>query len=509
MLEKIFQRSEKYDPVHPRDPGLRKVFGGLFRNTSSGESITEDTALTINAFNSGVRIISETMGMLPWRVMRREGNSKIEAVNDYRFPLLNFQPNRYQNTFEYVECMIQSLEYRGRAVAEIIYGPGGRITDLLPLEMNELTPFRAPDGTIAFEHMPKNGNRRVLLSDEVVDLRGPTKDGVNCIDPIMAHAETLGISKASERYAATFFGNGATLSGVLETDYKLGDETYQRMQEWLQRNAGIGRSHNPAILEHGMKWKPVSLNAEQSQLLQTRKFQVEEVARMLRIPAYKLQLMENVKFNTTEQQAIDFVTDTLLPRIRRFEMAHDRALFSSLERKRLYNNINASELLRGDSKARAEHSRIMWNMGAYSVDEVRGVEGLNPIEGGDRRYVPVNVMPVDKVDEVIGNGTSEPTVGERNLKPVIRSAFERIVNAENNAIERGKDMVAFYEKHLSFIERNLKPVAEVYGADVAKYASGYYVEKLKEFEQMRGQKWEDSRIDLDVEHFMKWVEDNE
>lgn len=508
-LEKFLSRSTKFDPVHPRDPGLSSMFGGLFSNTSSGISVTPQNAMQITAVYSAVSIISESIAMLPWDVYRINGDTRERVPNDSRHALLSRKPNRFQNSLEYRETMLSMLLLRGRAVAEIITDNKGVVTDLIPLHPDTIQPFKAPDGTIAIAHTPQGGKRRILLDGEFIDLRGLSLDGVNCLSPIDANAETLGISKAAEAYAGNYFGNSTVVSGVLETENNLSDTAYKRLREWTERHQGIGRSHNPAILEAGLKWKPVSLSPENSQLLLTRSYQVEDVARIFRIPAYKLQRMDSVKFNTTEQQAIDFVTDTLLPRIKRFELVHDNALFNPAEN--MGSEINLKGLLRGDSKTRAEFYRVMWNMGVYNANKILRLENENPIPYGDTYYVPVNVVPTDKL-ESIDQGTNN-YARYNNIKPFIRSIFTRIYNAEKSATEKGKDAVSFFANHGKFIENISSPLVDSLSGNISTdelraYFNRFYIEKMREFNEL-GHVKDESRIDLDTENFIKWVGENE
>ena len=397
MLSKIFQRAEKYDPVHPRDPGLSKLFGGLFSNTSSGVSVTPENSLSITAVYAAVKIISESVSMLPWSVFNIDGNTRTLANADPRHWLLHRKPNRFQNTIEYRQLMMTYLLLKGRAVSEIIINKSGVVTDLIPLHPDHITVFRAPDGRLAYSHRPPEGKSRVLLQDEVVDVRGISYDGVRCLSPIEANAEALGVGKASEIYAAKYFGNGTVVSGVLETDTEMTDTTYKRLKEWTERHQGVARSHNPAILEGGLKWKSISINPEDAQLLETRSHSVEDVARIFRIPAYKLQRMDSVKFNTTEQQAIDFNTDTLTPNIKTLELAHDMVLFSEKEQRKLVSTISLLDLNGADSKTRVEYYRGMFNMGSMSPNEIRASEGMNPIKDGDKYYIQVNQTTTDSL----------------------------------------------------------------------------------------------------------------
>ena len=471
LISRIFERSEKVSPIHPRDPALSFLFGGG-QSTSSGVLISEQTAMTITAVYSAINIVAETIAMLPWNVTEVTDNGRRLAVDDPRFHLLNKQPNRYQNSFEYREMMISHLLLRGRAVSEIIVDNSGVITDLLPLQPDTFRAFRVPDGTIAFQ---VNGNR-ILLADEVVDLRGhpDPNDTTQCLSPIKANAEALGIVKAADGYAGSFFGNGTVVSGVLETDAALSDNAYTRLQQWTERHQGVARSHNPAILEEGLTWRQTSINAEDAQLLESRKFGVEDVARIYRIPSYKLGIMDRANFNNVEQQGIDFKNDTILPRTIRLESAIDRAIFTKVEQRRLNNRLDMLVLMRGDSKARADYYKQRWATGSMSANEIRRAEDENGIgEEGDRYYVPVNFMPTD----MIGNEPAPTT------EPLVRSVFDRLETAQRKILERCGDdeekLTAALESHRAFIDRNVEPIIESFGSRATSWIDHYYVRVLK------------------------------
>lgn len=400
------ERSESVNPLHPRDPALAVLFGGG-AGTSSGVLISENTAMSITAVYAAVNLVSETIAMLPWNMYERLNPGRKIALDDPRHMLVSDQPNRWQNSYEFREMLVSQLMIRGRSLCEIIVNSRGDVTDLMPLQPGTYSPFYAPDKTVAFSVQQPDGARRILLSDEVIDVRGhpDPNNPLLTLSPIRANSETLGITRASESYAGAFFGNGTVVSGVLETDGALSDNAYTRLKQWTKRHQGVARSHNPAILEEGLKWRQTSVNAEDAQLIETRKHQVDDIARIFRIPSYKLGSMDRANFNNVEQQSIDFATDTIVPKIDKIIRAIDRGIFSIQERKRFYTQIMISKLLRGDSKTRSEYYKTMWQLGSISPNEIRELEEENPIDGGDRYYVPVNYAPVDRIDDFFNGKT--------------------------------------------------------------------------------------------------------
>lgn len=515
-------RAEKFDPIHPKDPALAALFGG-YGQRKAGVIINHDTALSLSGVWCAVTDISQKIAMLPLGLYEYTGNRRTLKTSDPRHILISQKPNRFQNSLEWREMIIGAFLTRGLSVCELITNNRGIVTDIMPLHPDYTEPFKAPDGRIAYLDTYE-GSRRVLLSSEVMALRGFSVDGVKPISPIRANALSLGVAAAADEFSGKYFENGTVVSGVLETDAQLSDKAFDRLRLWTERHQGVGRSHNPAILEEGLKWKTATVSAADAQLIESKRYSLADISRIFHFPLYKLAEMTQAKFANVEQQAIDYVGDTLQPPATRLEFALNDALLSQEERQRLYTKINLKGLLRGDSAQRAAFYKEMFAMGAYSPNDILNLEDENPVEHGDIRYVPVNMAPVGTLGKPADEDKPDPTEdpqpqddepdeempGDRSIsmEPFVRDIVQRVVTAECRALAKiikagtGEEgLVEFYNQHKQFIQRALNPLGE-------RIANEYYTRSLLSVQESGANEqtiadWESGRVDKDTAFLMQ------
>lgn len=452
--------------ANPKDPVLAEWFGGR-SNTSAGVSVTPDSALRMSAVFACVRILSSTVASLPLHIYQYMDNGGRRRAKDHSlYDLLHNLPNKWQTSYEWRQLQAVHLLLRGNAYSYIV--PGRRAVDqLIPLHPDRVTPFKAPDGTVAYEYVQDNGERKVLLGQEVHHLRGISLDGITGISPIEFNRETLGMTLAAEQFGASYFGNGTVIGGVLEHPNRLGDEAYARLKKsWADRHQGPQDAHKPAILEEGMKWVPLGVPPDQAQFLETRKFQISEIARIFGVPPH---MLADVDKSTSwgsgiEEQGIGFVRYVLRPWLILWEQAISRDLLSETDRRDYYAEFNVDALLRGDSAARAEYYKAGINDGWLTRNEVRIKENENPIDGLDEPLQPLNMTAV-------GQQVEEPDESEESLRALHQDQFgramDRIVSCEVKALRRAlnaSDDVTdferraslFYGHHHGFVERHLE-----------------------------------------------------
>lgn len=458
IFESIFKRSSVVSPTHPRDPVLAEIWGNA-SNTAAGVRVTADTALQIIAVYAAVRVIAEAIASLPLRLYRRRRDDTRELARNHGLDrVLHMQPNEWQTSFEWREMTMGHVLLRGNAYSEVIYNNSGSVAQLIPLRPDRVTPFRAPDGQIAYEHYPDNGERRILLFNEVHHIRGLSTDGLMGLDPIALARQSLGMTAAAEEFGARFFGNGTVVGGYLRHPNQLSEEAQHRLvKAWEDRHQGVTRSHRPAVLEEGMEWQSLGIEPEKAQFLETRKFQVNEIARMFRVPPHMLGDLERATFSNIEHQSTEFVRDTLRPWLVRHEQAIWRDLLSTEGQRTYYAEYNAEGLLRGDLQSRAQFYKDMWNISVFSANDIRRKENMDPYEGGDAHYVQVNMQPAN---------------GIRDLYPLYRQAYAKIITAQvrqlRRELERAENADDFRVRaaeflandHRQFIEKNLGPVYE-------------------------------------------------
>lgn len=400
-----------------KDPALIDVMGG--RPTSTGLRVSEDTALNCAAFYAGVRVLSETFASLPSITYRRlPSGGKERAFNHFLYPLLHDLPNPEITSFEMRETMMAHAVTWGNAYAEIVYNGGGKAVEMWPLTPNRVTPKRLRTGDLVYLVDPVDqAEPRLLERWQVHHVRGLSFNGIKGYNPVNLMRESIGLTLAQEEYAARFFGNDASPGGVLEHPQALSDTAYNRLKAWwAERAEGLSRKHRFAILEDGMKWHQVGVEPEKAQVLQSRKFQVAEIARMLRLPPHMIGDLEKATFSNIEEQAIEFVVYSMLPWVRRWEQAQFRDLIPREDRGTIFTEFLIEGLLRGKVKERYDAYAVGRNWGWLSADDVRELENMNPLPDGQGKVYlsPLNMV---SAEDFARDGAE----GEKTLEQVIDS----------------------------------------------------------------------------------------
>lgn len=369
----------------------RAISGGP---TSSGVSVHALSALTLSAVFCAVRLLAESIGSLPLFVLQRQPNGNRDRVPTHAlYSVLHDQSNAEQTAMEFRETMQGHLELRGNAYAEIVRDGGGRVRALWPLHPDCVHPKRNDLGDLVYlVRLPKQSLSVELPARNVLHLRGLGSNGVTGYSTITIMAEALGLGLGAQEYAARFFANDGTPGGVLETDSKLSDVAAKRLKEsWGVQHGGLSNRHRTAILEEGLKWHQIGISAKDAQILESRQFNVVEVARMFNVPAHKLKDLTNATFSNIEHQGIEFVVDAIRPRCVRWEQRIAASLLAPEERANgLFIEHQVDGLLRGDFKTRMDGYAVGRNGGWLSANDIRRLENLNPIKNGDIYLQPLN-----------------------------------------------------------------------------------------------------------------------
>lgn len=361
---------------------------GLFGTSKTGVQVSEDNALTFSAVYAAVRIISETIASIPLNVYQADGETRVKAVGHPVQDLLAKAPNSVSSTFTFREAMASNLVLHGNAYAKIEMNAAGRPTALIPLN-----PMKVEVKVIDGEKVYVFDEKHTYLDYEMLHFVGLSFNGLVGKSPLSMAREAVAIGLAAQEYGARFYSNGANAGGVITAPGRLNTEVVKRLREsWNRAQSGLGSSHSTAILEEGMKYEKIGLDPEAAQFLQSRKFQVNEIARIFRIPPSYLADLENSSTRAnTEQQAIQFVRDCITPYVRRMEVELNRKLFREDE-PNLYAYFTMEGLMRGDQKARYEAYATARQWGWLSVNDIRDLENLNPVEGGDIYLQPLNMV---------------------------------------------------------------------------------------------------------------------
>jgi HK97 family phage portal protein len=369
--------------------------GGASR---SGVNVTEDTAMRVTAYLAAIKIISETIASLPLNVYQEKGDKKERAPNHPLYEVLHYQANPEMTAYTFRETLQGHILNWGNGYAYIDRNGAGAVTALWPLMPNRTRPDRDKNGNLIYwTLLPKTNEPRKLDAFDVLHIPGFGFDGIVGYNPVKLAQEAIGLSLAAEEFGATFFSNGATPSGVIEYPAALSDEALKRYKEEVQgKYSGLGVKHKLMILEEGLKYHQVTIPPDAAQFLETRKFQIAEIARLFRVPLHKLAEMDKATFSNIEHQSIEFVVDTIRPWLVRWEQKIRMQLTSKLDRRNgIYAEFNVEGLLRGDTKSRYEAYAVAIDKGWMNANEVRKKENDNPYEGGDYYRVQLNTAKVN------------------------------------------------------------------------------------------------------------------
>ena len=392
-----------------RDAPTNRTSGSAYSffmgNSTSGKRVNERSAMQMTAVYSGVRILSEAVASLPLHFYKYGKNgSKVKAVDHPLYMLLHDEPNPEMTSFVFRETLMTHLLLWGNAYAQIIRNGKGEIIALYPLMPDRMKVDRDEHGRLYYEYQvssddaPTNKGTTVKLTpDEVMHIPGLGFDGLVGYSPIAMAKNAIGLAIAAEEYGSKFYANGAAPSGVLEHPGTLKDPSKVR-DSWSQTFGGSANSHKVAVLEEGMKYTPISISPNEAQFLETRKFQIDEIARIFRVPPHMVGDLEKSSFSNIEQQSLEFVKYTLDPWVSRWEQNMARSLLSAEEKQKYFIKFNVDGLLRGDYQSRMNGYATARQNGWMSANDIRELENLDRIPaelGGDLYLINGNMTKLE------------------------------------------------------------------------------------------------------------------
>lgn len=388
-------KESRASPSKEMQDFIRGVDVDFIGNSNSGVMVDEVRAMQTSAVYACVKILAETVASLPLHLYRRSKKGKKELAEEHPlFSCLYEIPNDEMTSFEFRETMMTSLLLYGNAYARIIRKQG-HVTELWYLKPQYMSVDRdVTTGKIKYTYSDDITNKTyVYKPSQIFHIKGLSLDGVKGLSPIAQAREAVGLSLATEEYGAKFFGNGARPGGVLEHPGIVKDPEKLR-DSWNQVYQGSKNSHKVAVLEEGMKYHTIGIAPEDAQFLETRKYQVNEICRIFRVPPHLVGDLERATFSNIEHQSIEFVQHTIRPWIVRWEQEISRALLSDEERTIYFARFNVDGLLRGDYKSRMEGYSIGRQNGWLSINDIRSLEDMPlvpPESGGDDYLVNGNM----------------------------------------------------------------------------------------------------------------------
>ncbi len=407
-----------------RDKPQNTLNGGaysfFFGGTTSGKAVNERSAMQMTAVYACVRILAEAIASLPLHVYRyNDTGGKEKAIQHPLYLLLHDEPNPEMSAFSFRETLMTHLLLWGNGYAHVIRNGRGEVLGLYPLMPDQMTVDRDAVGRLYYAYTRSDGDARtmggkstvVLAPSDVLHIPGLGFDGLVGYSPIAMAKNAIGMGLACDEYGASFYQNGAQPGGVLEHPGVVKDPKRVR-ESWNAIYQGSANAHRIAVLEEGMAYKPISISPEQAQFLETRKFQIDEIARIFRVPPHMVGDLEKSSFSNIEQQSLEFVKYSLAPWIARWEQAIQRALFSQDEKKLFFVRFNVEGLLRGDYQSRMTGYSIARQNGWMSANDIRALENLDRIpaeEGGDLYLINGNMTKLADAGAFAGNQGTEET----------------------------------------------------------------------------------------------------
>lgn len=368
----------------------------FFGSSGAGKAVTPETAIQLSTVYACVRVIAETVASLPLNVFERIKSGSERADSHTLQRILHDEPNGEMTSFIYRETMIAHLLLHGNSYSQIIRDGRNRVVSLYPLLPDHMDVDRDRDGVLVYTYTTSKGNRVTLTPMEVLHIPGLGFDGIMGYSPIAQEKNAIGLAIASEEYGSKFFSNGARPSGVLTHPNAVKNPAAVR-ESWNAAYGGSANSGRIAVLEEGMKFEPLAIPNNEAQFLETRKFQVEEICRIFRVPPHLVCNLDHATFSNIEHQSIDFAVHTIRPWLVRIEQAMNRALLQEREKQKYFVQFNIDGLMRGDYQSRMNGYAVGRQNGWLSANDIRKLENLNPIpaeEGGDDYLINGNMLPL-------------------------------------------------------------------------------------------------------------------
>lgn len=442
ILTGLFKSRDKPTNSTPGS-SYRFFFGG----TTAGKPVNERSSMQMTAVYSCVRILAEAVAGLPIHLYQyTDTGGKEKAVKHPLYFLLHDEPNPEMTSFVFRETLMTHLLLWGNAYAQIIRNGKGEVIALYPLMPNRMTVDRDANGQLYYQYQSSKdeaptmkGSTVILKSSEVLHIPGLGFDGLVGYSPIAMAKNAIGMAIACEEYGAKFFANGAAPGGVLEHPGTLKDPARIR-ESWNATFGGSNNSSKVAVLEEGMKYTPIAISPEQAQFLETRKFQINEIARIFRIPPHMVGDLEKSSFSNIEQQSLEFVKYTLEPWLVRWEQSMVRSLLSPKEKQEYFIKFNVDGLLRGDYQSRMNGYAIGRQNGWMSANDIRSLENLDLIpeeKGGDFFLINGNMTKLEDAGIFASNGKEET-----NNEEVLEVDEPDGSESGDTGADTGKDVVS-------------------------------------------------------------------
>lgn len=370
--------------------------------SKAGQSINSDTAMRVSAVNACVRVLAETIASLPIFVFKRTpDNGKEPNTKHHIHTLLHDKPNEQLTSFEFRELMMVHMGLRGNFYAIKDMNRAGKITRLIQLNPANMEVMAAGGFITEYKYTWEGGDTQSFTPEQIWHVKNLSLDGIIGASPVTLARESMGLSLATEEYGARLFSNDARPGGLLEHPGKISEDAAKRLKSsWQAAHSGGANSHKTAVLEEGLKWQAIGFSNDDSQFLETRGFQVEDIARIYRVPPILIGHSNNTStFASAEQFFQSFVTNTIRPWAVRIEQSANKHLLSDRDRKNSFVEFKLDGLLRGDTLSRFEAYGVGRLNKWLSANDVRRLENMNPLGPEGDVYENPNIAVTKEAPE--------------------------------------------------------------------------------------------------------------
>lgn len=461
-----------------------RAFGEAVVNTSSGINVNPQSAVAISAYYACMYVIAEDCAKIELQAAKKNGLVRT-PVNDHPLlELFNVTPDGEMTGMDFRQTMVANALGWGNAYAEIERA-GTRVVALHWIHPERVSPKRDDNGSLIYEvRNDKSVEPSYIPAYNMFHIRNRSGDGLVGYSVARLAIETLGLARATELFGGKFFGSGASPKGVLTVPGQLSVEAERRIQEsWNAAYGGVTNASKTAVLGHGLTYQRISIPQNECQFIETAQFSVEQICRWFRVAPHKIQHLLRSTNNNIEHQSLEHTGDTLMPWLERIEAEIRLKLIQREDWQRTIVEHDMRRLLRGDAASRAAFYNSMYHISAISPNEVRASEGMNPYEGGDVFYSPVNMTPANsderRGEENVQSGSDSVSGDTGNMQAAIlwtAKEYKRLLTKEAKAVTgankytgeaRNQRLVRFFDSLKVDIANELAGPFELVGEHVS------------------------------------------
>lgn len=411
---------------------LQKFFSGEDSTLvdSNPSSLSDKSSLCNTAQFAAIRVLNETMGSIPIMAYKKVKDGREPATDTNIYDIFHEVPNEEMTCQTLKETGMMALNLGGNAFFLKLKNKFGDIIGLKPVDYGTVTIQRNSQTKTLEYRINQDSQSQIFTRKDIFHIPAFSHDGICGLTPVIQCASAILLGMQYESYNKNFFKNGAFTSGTVEVPGRMSDDSFDRLKKDFEKSyKGLINAGRPIILEEGAQFKPLSISQADAQFMESRRFQLEEIARIYRVPLTLLQDFGRATWNNMEQQQLFFIMFTILPWAKRWEENIKTQIMTPEQRKSgLYVEFQLNNLLRGDAKTRAELYASGRQNGWLSINDIRKLENMNPVEGGDTYLQPLNYINIALSDNYYSNQIEKNATEEK--KKLVEDMYNLISRKE-------------------------------------------------------------------------------